>query len=135
MGIGYTWRGPFDSAEVEVLHANGFGSAPASSFDWRAQAERHSLGWVCARLSGKLVGWVNIAWDGSSHAFILDTVVAKELQRQGVGAALVAEAARGAAAAGCRWMHVDFEEHLSGFYLGACGFRPTKAGLLKLQAE
>lgn len=36
---------------------------------------RHSLGWVCARFDGALVGFVNVAWDGAAHAFILDTVV------------------------------------------------------------
>jgi len=30
-----------------------------------------------------------------------------------------------------KWVHVDFEEHLRGFYL-SCGFRPTEAGLLHL---
>jgi hypothetical protein len=33
---------------------------------------------------------------------------------------------------GCEYLHVDFEDHLSAFYYGACGFRPAKAGLLPL---
>jgi hypothetical protein len=29
---------------------------------------------------------------------------------------MIATAAREAKAAGCEWLHVDFEDHLSGFY-------------------
>jgi len=73
-----------------------------------------------------------VAWDGGSHAFILDTLVAGEARRRGIGARLVAVAAEHARAAGCEWLHVDFEDHLRGFYLGACGFAPTNAGLIEL---
>jgi len=38
----------------------------------------------------------------------------------------------GAKAAGCEYLHVDFEDHLSSFYYDACGFVPTNAGLLAL---
>jgi hypothetical protein len=51
-----------------------------------------------------------------------------------VGIKLVAEAERGARAAGCEWLHVDFEEHLQPFYFDACGFKPTAtAGLVPLR--
>jgi hypothetical protein len=45
---------------------------------------------------------------------------------------LVRHARAGAKAAGCEYLHVDFEDHLSGFYYGACGFTPAKAGLITL---
>jgi hypothetical protein len=35
-------------------------------------------------------------------------------------------------AAGCEWLHVDFEDHLCPFHFGSCGFRPTNAGLIAL---
>ena len=95
--IRYQWRGDFASAEVEVLHAEGFGRAPADH-DWKAQVQRHSLGWVCARRGAGLAGFVNVAWDGGVHAFILDTVVAGPLRRHGVGTRLVEVAAREAQA-------------------------------------
>ncbi|KKD02159.1 acetyltransferase, partial [Streptomyces sp. WM6386] len=38
----------------------------------------------------------------------------------------------GSRAAGCEWLHVDFEEHLRSFYFEACGFRETTAGLIAL---
>jgi hypothetical protein len=53
-------------------------------------------------------------------------------QRQGVGTALVRQAAAAARARGATWLHVDYEPHLAGFYQ-ACGFRATAAGLLRLR--
>ena len=41
-------------------------------------------------------------------------------------------AAGGAGTAGCEWLHADFEAHLDSFYFGRCGFRPTNAGLIRL---
>lgn len=127
----YTWRGEFENKALNDLHAEGFGH-PAEFTDWRTQLTRHSLGWVCARRHDTLVGFVNVAWDGGSHAFVLDTVVSTVARSQGIGAALIKAAAEGARAAGCEWLHVDFEEHLRPFYFEACGFRPTEAGLIAL---
>ena len=45
--VTYVWRGGFSNAEVNALHAEGFGHAMLED-DWKAQVERHSLGWVCA---------------------------------------------------------------------------------------
>jgi hypothetical protein len=84
--ITYEWRGIFTNAEVSALHSDGFGHQRLDD-DWRAQVERHSLGWVCARDGAALAGFVNVAWDGACHAFILDTLVARRVQRQGVGTA------------------------------------------------
>ncbi|EGG47173.1 MULTISPECIES: GNAT family N-acetyltransferase [Streptomyces] len=131
MTIRYTWRGGFDNAALETLHAEGFGH-PAGNTDWRARLERHSLGWVCALREDALVGFVNVVGDGGAHAFLLDTVVARGERGSGIGTALVARAAQEARAAGCEWLHVDFEEHLRHFYLEGCGFRETAAGLLAL---
>jgi ribosomal protein S18 acetylase RimI-like enzyme len=130
--IAYEWRGTVADEEVEALHAEGFDHAPWPAADWLSQLERHSLGWVCAREEPDLVGFVNVAWDGASHAFVLDTVVARSHQRRHVGTQLVAVAAREAAAAGCEWLHVDFDEELRGFYVASCGFTPAPAGLLRL---
>jgi GNAT superfamily N-acetyltransferase len=90
---------------------------------------------LCARDDEGLVGFVNVAWDGAAHAFVLDTMVGTRARRRGVGTLLVAEAVAGARAAGCEWLHVDFEDHLGRFYFDACGFRPTNAGLIALQAR
>jgi GNAT superfamily N-acetyltransferase len=129
--IAYEWRGAFDDQEVNALHAEGFQHAGSSS-GWWQRVRRHSLGWVCARDGTDLVGFVNVAWDGGAHAFILDTVVGARVRRQGVGTRLVVIATDEARTAGCQWLHVDFEGQLRGFYLQACGFRPTPAGLIAL---
>lgn len=131
MTITYEWRGSLDNAELDRLHAEGFGH-PVGRTDWSGRLERHSLGWVCAHEDGRLVGFVNVAWDGGVHAFLLDTVVAARHRSAGVGTALVATAAEHARAAGCAWLHVDFEERLRPFYLDGCGFKETAAGLLAL---
>ena len=132
-GPTYEWRGEFTSAELNELHAEGF-EHERLDYDWRAQVERHSLGWVCAReqADGPLVGFVNVAWDGGSHAFVLDTLVPGAQRRCGIGRRLVAVAAAEVRAAGCEWLHVDFEDHLRPFYFDACGFVPTNAGLVDL---
>jgi GNAT superfamily N-acetyltransferase len=118
---------------VNALHAEAFGHRILDD-DWRTQVERHSLGWVCARLADEeLVGFVNVPWDGGVHAFVLDTIVAAEEGRRGIGTQLVAVATREARTAGCEWLHVDFEDHLRAFYFDACGFTPTPAGSIALR--
>ncbi len=87
---------------------------------------------MCARDGNDLAGFVNVAWDGALHAFILDTLVARRLRRRGVGTRLIALAAEEARAAGCEWLHVDFADHLRAFYVGGCGFRATNAGRIAL---
>src|SRR5918912_392261 len=119
MAVTYEWRGTFENAEVNELHAEAFAHSLFGD-DWVAQVTGHSLGWVCARDGGRLVGFVNVAWDGGVHAFVLDTMVAKRAGRRGIGTALVAAAVEGARAGGCEWLHVDFEDHLRRFYFDAC---------------
>ena len=127
----YEWRGEFDNVELNALHAEGFGHEPLYH-DWRSQVGRHSLGWVCARDRQRLVGWVNVPWDGDTHAFVIDTLVAKDHRHNGIGKALVQMCVENSRAAGCEWLHVDFEDHLRPFYFDACGFVPTPAGTIGL---
>ena len=129
--VEYSWRGPFADADVNALHAEGFGHRLLDDA-WNAQLERHSLGWVTAVDGDELVGFVNVAWDGGVHVFLLDTLVRADRRRQGIGTALVRAAVAGARGSGCEWLHVDFDDHLRGFYLDECGFTPTGAGLVPL---
>lgn len=133
MAISYEWRGDFANTEVDRLHAEAFDHPVLDSDDWRGQVRRHSLGWVCARDDDGLAGFLNVAWDGAVHAFVLDTMVAVRARRHGIGAGLLDVAVRAARAAGCEWLHVDFEEHLRPFYFDTCGFTPTPAGLIALK--
>jgi N-acetylglutamate synthase-like GNAT family acetyltransferase len=90
-----------------------------------------SLTFICAYQANQLVGFVNLAWDGGIHAFILDTTVHPNVRRQGIGIKLVTLAAETARQKGIKWLHVDYEPHLSTFYQ-KCGFRHTEAGLMAL---
>jgi GNAT superfamily N-acetyltransferase len=130
--VRYQWRAAFANQDLNTLHAEGFTHA-VRDIDWRSQVERHSLGWVCAFEATRLIGFVNVAWDGGVHAFVIDTVVAGDRQHAGIGRGLLDVAERESRAAGCEWLHVDFEEDLRAFYLGACGFTPTPAGLIALR--
>jgi ribosomal protein S18 acetylase RimI-like enzyme len=125
-----SWRGELTDEELYEL-TESHGGNPLRG--WWDRIRPHSLGWVTARAAdGRLVGFVNVAWDGGDHAFLLDPKVRPDHQRRGIGTELVKIAAAQAKAAGCEWMEVDFDDDLAPFYLDACGFTPTAAGLLHL---
>lgn len=126
-------RPPVDEAILSALHARAFGDRYTGPEPWHDRLTQHSLTWIGAFSGDALVGFVNAAWDGGRHAFVLDTVVDPAHQRHGTGAALVRALAEQAAAAGCEWLHVDCEPNVAGFYRDACGFRATDAGLLHLR--
>jgi GNAT superfamily N-acetyltransferase len=127
----FEWRGEFDNASVNALHAEAFDHELLDE-DWESQVRAHSLGWVCAHDDDGLVGFVNVVWDGGIHAFVIDTMVSARAAHRGVGRRLIAVVVAQARAAGCEWLHVDFEDHLRRFYFDACGFEPTNAGLIAL---
>jgi ribosomal protein S18 acetylase RimI-like enzyme len=129
--VTYAWRAPLgDDEMVELVRSHG--GRPEAG--WWDHVRPHSLGWVTARSgAGQLVGFVNVAWDGGDHAFLLDTKTRGDWQHRGIGTELVHQAAVHAQNAGCEWIHVDFEADLRAFYLGACSFRPTDAGLMRLR--
>ncbi|MBY3234257.1 GNAT family N-acetyltransferase [Rhizobium laguerreae] len=120
---------PFPSAaELNALFSAAWGSP--HNRDFTAVLSR-SLAHIGAYQDDRLVGFINVAWDGGIHAFILDTSVHPDMRRQGIATRLVKEATRVARERGAEWLHVDFEPHLTGFYR-ACGFKPTEAGLIKV---
>lgn len=129
------WRGSFTNVEIHELHAAAFETRvfDESVWDWVAQVDGYSLGWVVARDGeGRFVGFVNVLWDGLVHAFIEDVMVAESVRRRGVGVQIVHAARDGAREAGCEWLHVGFGPELSAFYLDACGFDPVQGGLMEL---
>lgn len=114
---------------MDELWRLAWGGPPAVAF---SAILSRSLAHVGAYEGDRLTGFVNVAWDGGVHAFILDVCVLPDRRRQGVGKSLVEEAANLGRQRGAHWLHVDFEPHLEGFY-AACGFAPTKAGLIDLR--
>ncbi len=137
MRLGLEWRGSFTSEEVNALHAEAFGTQVYGhrDWDWWALVSRHSLGWVVARDGERLVGFINVLWDGLVHAWIQDTMVNADARRRNIGSSLVAAARQGATEAGCEWLHVDFPDDLTTFYVDACGFVPTTAGVIGLKGK
>ncbi|HTN64537.1 MAG TPA: GNAT family N-acetyltransferase [Devosia sp.] len=115
-------------AALQRLWLAAWGDAGPASF--RPILQR-SLAHIGANDGERLVGFVNVAWDGGVHGFILDTCVDPAYRRQGIATRLVQAAAAAAKARGAHWLHVDFEPHLEGFYRG-CGFDATAAGLMRL---
>lgn len=129
------WRGSFTSTEANQLHAQAFETRVFSDqeWDWVAQVERHSLGWVTARSSsGELVGFVNVISDGLVHAWIQDVMVAEVARHRRIGVRMVHAARDHCREAGCEWLHVDFDDDHTDFYIEACGFTPSNAGLMAL---
>ena len=131
-GVDYEWRGEASDDELVTL-TESYGGR--SERGWWERIRPHSLGWVTARAAdASLVGFVNVAWDGGDHAFLLDTKVRPDHQRRGIGTELVRLAALHAKEAGCEWLEVDFDPGLERFYYDACGFVPAPAGLIDLRA-
>jgi GNAT superfamily N-acetyltransferase len=105
-GWGKEWHGRLPRWEISLVHLGAY------------DGER-------------LVGYVNVATDGSGHAFLLDPTVHADYQRRGLGTLLVNRATELSRERGGQWLHVDYEPHLDGFYK-SCGFKPTLAGLIRL---
>lgn len=128
--VNIDWRAAVSDDElVELTQSHGGTAEPG----WWNRVQEHSLGWVTARTaSGQLVGFVNVAWDGSDHAFLIDTKTRPEHQHSGLGTAVVRRAVDESRAAGCEWLFVDYGPDLEPFYVDACGFKPTPAGLIHL---
>ncbi|WP_370678205.1 GNAT family N-acetyltransferase [Pleomorphomonas sp. PLEO] len=119
------------SADLNPLWSVAWGApAPASLADILSR----SLGHIGVYDGDLIVGFVNVAWDGGVHAFILDTCVHPDYRGRGIATRLVEEAIALARQKGSHWLHVDFEPHLEPFYR-KCGFRPTAAGLIALQSQ
>ncbi len=129
--ITFRERCTVDDVALSQLHAAAFGETPRL-VAWGTRLAGHSLTWIGAFDGERMVGFVNVAWDGDRHAFLLDTVVAAAHRGMGIGTDLVTRAVALASAAGCTWLHADFADDLAPFYRDRCGLTPTAAGLLRL---
>jgi len=121
-----------DDRALSTLHAKAFGAHVEEVLPWAQRLERHAVTWVGAFEYDELRGFVHASWDGGAHAFLLDAVVDPAHQRRGIGLTMIHALTNEVAAAGCHWLHVDYEPYLSPFYRDACGFQATEAGLLRL---
>jgi uncharacterized protein (DUF1697 family)/GNAT superfamily N-acetyltransferase len=128
--IEYKVSPPVSNQELNALFAEAWPGA-RQDVDF-GSALRRSLGYVCAYRGNELVGFVNVAWDGGVHAFLLDTTVRSDRRRQGIGRQLVRHAGELARKGGAEWLHVDFEPQLEAFYRKS-GFQESRAGLINLR--
>ncbi|HEX7077439.1 MAG TPA: GNAT family N-acetyltransferase [Candidatus Eisenbacteria bacterium] len=125
--IRYARRRDLDLRELDSLFAAAWGK-PKPGY---ARVFAHSFTWVTASCGDELVGFVNVAWDGDTHFFLLDTTVHPNWQRRGIGRRLVQEAIEACRGRG-EWVHVDADQELMAGFYQRCGFRPTAAGLVRL---
>lgn len=121
-------RASIGDDELNALYTASWPAPRPMSFE---RQRAYSLSWVSARRNGILVGFVYVATDGDIHAFLLDPTVHPDERGRGLGTRLVQAATEASRAAGVEWLHIDYEPHLAEFYAG-CGFRPTPAGLIRL---
>ncbi|BDT67737.1 hypothetical protein os1_19150 [Comamonadaceae bacterium OS-1] len=126
--IAYRRDADASDAERNALFAQSWPGHQSHSFQPVLRAGFTS---VCAYSGEALVGFVNIAWDGHAHAFVLDPTVAPAFRRQGIGRQLVLHGIGAAKSAGLAWIHVDYEPALRGFYQ-QCGFQTSEAGVIQL---
>jgi ribosomal protein S18 acetylase RimI-like enzyme len=128
--IVYRIRPHLDPAALEQLFEQAWGTGKPGY----EQVLERSFTWVAAMEVGRLVGFVNVAWDGGVHFFLLDTTVDPDCQRRGIGSRLIEEARRACAGPG-RWLHVDADDDLMSSFYEPCGFLRTPAGLLSLDRQ
>ena len=116
------------SAELSKLFADSWPDHRERDFE---PVLARSLTYVCCYRGDELIGFVNVAWDGGVHAFLLDVTVHPGERRRGLGVELVTRATAVCRERGMEWLHVDYEARLAPFY-GRCGFAGTAAGLMRL---
>ena len=129
-GVVLRWRGPLLDAEMTDLVAS-YGGTPVPG--WWNTIRPHSFGWATARAADDVVvGFVNIVTDGGDHGFL----VTRRRAAPSSGAASPPAWSRSRpstpgrpAASGC----TSTSTTLRAFYLEACGFEPTAAGLIHLR--
>ncbi|WP_457325856.1 GNAT family N-acetyltransferase [Roseateles sp. P5_E11] len=129
--IEYKLSPPLGDLELNELFSASWANHCPATFQ---PVLRSSMAYVCAYRGAELVGYVNVAWDGKTHAFVLDPTVHPSCRRHGIGTALVLAALEQARARGVTWVHVDFEPDLREFY-SRCGFRLSEAGVYNVAAE
>jgi ribosomal protein S18 acetylase RimI-like enzyme len=125
--IRYDRRTDVDVQKLGALFEAAWGS-PKPGYE---RVLAHSFTWVTASSGNELVGFANVAWDGSAHFFLLDTTVHPNWRGRGIGRRLVENAIEACRGRG-EWLHVDADAELMAGFYQRCGFKPTSAGLVSL---
>lgn len=125
--VRYTRRQDLDPDALGALFDAAWGNPKVGYY----KVFDHSFTWIAAWLGERLVGFVNVAWDGDVHLFLLDTTVHPDVQRRGIGSRLVTEAIDACRGHG-EWLHVDADQVLMDHLYRPCGFDAAAAGVLPL---
>jgi len=128
--VRYERRATPDPERLNALFAAAWG-APKTGYE---RVFAHSFTWIAALSGDELIGFANVAWDGDSHFFLLDTTVHPDWQRKGIGRRLVREAIDACRGHG-DWLHVDADEGLMARLYWPAGLASTPAGLVDLTKE
>jgi hypothetical protein len=70
LNIRYVDSPLLDESELADLFAEAWGPGSANGY---GRVLKRSLWYGVAYLDHEIVGFINLAWDGGAHAFILDT--------------------------------------------------------------
>lgn len=129
--IRYAVREPVELATLQSLFRVSWESGEKQGYD---RVLERSFTWLTAHDGDDLVGFVNVAWDGGVHLFLLDTTVAPSHRGRGLGLELVRRTV-----AACRgqgeWLHVDSDQDLMEHLYSPAGFYPVHAGTAALATE
>jgi ribosomal protein S18 acetylase RimI-like enzyme len=126
--IRYAVREPVELATLQGLFRDSWESGEKQDYD---RVLERSFTWLTAHDGADLVGFVNVAWDGGVHLFLLDTTVAPSHRGRGIARELVRRTV-----AACRgqgdWLHVDSDRYLMEHLYLPAGFYRVHAGTAAL---
>jgi len=126
--IQYKLSPPVSNEQLKELFENAWEGAFPFDYVENRLVNSH---WVCAFDGTKMIGFVKVITDGGLHGFVLDTTTHTAYQNQGIGLELLSQIAAASKTLGVKWLHADFEPHLTPFYRKA-GYVHSEAGLLDL---
>lgn len=125
--VNFERKRALDQQLLQALFVSAWG-APKPGYEAVLQ---RSFTWITATSGDELMGFVNVAWDGGVHFFLLDTTVDPKWRGGGIAQRLVEEAIECCRGLG-EWLHVDADKELMDGLYRQCGFETTPAGLVKL---
>jgi GNAT superfamily N-acetyltransferase len=127
--VRYVVNAPEDSESLNALFDKAWPNHKWTEFGPVLDA---SLLHVVAYEADTVVGFLRVIGCGGDRGFVVGPTVHPDAQGQGVGLALLEEAATAAKERGVATLHVEFASELRSFYAKA-GYRHTAAGIRRLR--
>jgi GNAT superfamily N-acetyltransferase len=127
--VAYLERASLDNDELQALFVRAWAGNGKVGYD---AVLARSFTWISAHHGARLIGFVNVAWDGGVHFFLLDTTVDPDYRHGGVGSRLVVSAVDACRGHG-EWVHVDAGAELMERLYVPAGFGPAHAGTIDVR--